>query len=141
MIFLPVGLQADEPISYARQVLPLLSDNCFLCHGPDAKKRDADLRLDVREAAIEAGPIVPGNPKKSSLIQRILAKDPDDIMPPPKSHLTLSAADKKLLEDWISQGAEYEAHWAFVTPPEKIDPPKTKNKLQRFSTRPKSVEQ
>lgn len=120
-------LQAEQRVSYARQVLPILSDNCFLCHGPDEEKRDADLRLDVREAAIEAKAIVPGNPQKSQLVQRIHATDPDDIMPPPKSHLKLSAADKELLERWIKQGAKYERHWAFVTPPEKIQVPEPKN--------------
>jgi len=128
LIVLAASLQAAEPVSYSRQVLPLLSDNCFLCHGPDAKTREADLRLDVREAAIEAKAIVPGNPKKSSLIQRILTTDPEDVMPPPKSHLKLSAADKKLLETWIAEGAQYERHWAFVAPPEKVVVPEPKTK-------------
>ncbi len=121
-------LQGANPVSYAREVLPLLSDKCFLCHGPDANTREADLRIDVREAAIEAGVIVPGDPKKSSLIHRIHATDPDDIMPPPESHLKLSAADKKLLETWISEGAKYERHWAFVAPPEQVKVPMPKMK-------------
>ncbi|MDX1680967.1 MAG: DUF1553 domain-containing protein [Akkermansiaceae bacterium] len=129
LVLLASPLLAGEPVSYAREVLPLLSDNCFLCHGPDASNREADLRLDIREAAIEAGAIVPGEPKKSTLVQRILTSDPDDIMPPPESHLTLKAGEKKLLQDWIAQGAEYERHWAFVPLPESVAVPEIKGSV------------
>ena len=115
-----VGAQAA--VDFARDIRPILSDKCFHCHGPDAKTREADLRLDTREGALEA--IVPGKPQESELIARIHA-DPDDIMPPPKTRKTLSAAEKQLLASWIAEGAEYKRHWAFV-PPERPPQPQTR---------------
>ncbi len=120
------SLQAAEPVSYARQVLPILSDNCFLCHGPDATTREADLRLDLRDAAIAAKAIVPGDPQRSKLVEHILSTDPEVVMPPPKSHLKLGQAEKDLLLRWIREGAPYERHWAFVTPPERVPVPEVK---------------
>src|SRR5437773_232872 len=81
--------------------------NCFTCHGQDGSKRKADLRLDVREVAVKAGAIVPKNDVASELVKRINAADPTVIMPPPKSNRRLSAEQKKLLERWIADGAEY----------------------------------
>lgn len=129
---------APSAVSYAREVLPILSDNCFLCHGPDANTREADLRLDLRDAAIEAKAIVPGDPARSRLIQRILSSDPDDVMPPPKSHLKLSKEQRDVLTRWIEQGAEYEKHWAFVAPPAEVPLPQVRrqdwieNPIDRF---------
>jgi hypothetical protein len=114
-----------EEISFNREIRPILSDRCFACHGPDEETRKSDLRLDTFEGATEGGelaiPIVPGKPGKSELVARINETDPDEIMPPPKSHKTLTAAEKKLLERWILEGARYEKFWAFVPParPEK----------------------
>ncbi len=106
-------------IEFNRDVLPVLSDNCFACHGPDAKQRKAKLRLDVREEALrpaESGdtPIVPGKPGQSELMTRIESSDRDEVMPPPKSHKRLTAAQKELLRHWIAEGAKYEGHWAFT---------------------------
>ncbi len=109
-------LNAVEPISFVRDIRPILSDKCFYCHGQDANKRQADLRLDVGESAIEAGAIAPHDPQASTLIDRIFADDPDELMPPPDSNRVLTAEQKSLLQRWIAEGARYETHWAFVAP-------------------------
>lgn len=115
---------ADGPkkLQYNRDIRPILSDNCFACHGPDANKRAADLRLDDRNAAIESGAIDPGQAAASELIERILSDDPESVMPPPASHKTLTDEQKQMLRDWIQAGAEYQPHWAFV-PPEPVAAP------------------
>jgi len=120
-VALPGSLNAAEPLRYNRDIRPILSDNCFACHGPDKNKRDSGLRLDIREQATrpaESGDtaIVPGKPEASQLIARISSEDRDEQMPPPKSHKKLTAAQKELIKRWIAQGAEYEPHWAFVPP-------------------------
>ncbi|MCC7395437.1 MAG: PSD1 domain-containing protein [Planctomycetes bacterium] len=112
---------AQQPsVRYGRDVRPILADRCFRCHGPDAKERAADLRLDEREAALAARPhgaaIVPGHPEQSLLWQRVLAHD-DDRMPPVDSGKPrLSPGELAVIEAWIRQGAPYEPHWAFVPP-------------------------
>jgi hypothetical protein len=111
---LPALAQAE--IRYGRDIRPILSNNCFFCHGPDPKTREEDLRLDLREEAIAGKAFVPGKPEKSRLIKLINATDEDDIMPPPESHKSLTVADKKLLHDWIQAGAKYEPHWAYQAP-------------------------
>ena len=107
----------SERLSFDRDIRSVLSDNCFQCHGFDDGARKADLRLDIREGATRDlggyAAIVPGDPEASELIRRILTDDPDDLMPPPKSHLKLTKPEKGLLQDWIEQGATYEGHWAF----------------------------
>lgn len=108
--------RAAEPVSYNRHIRPLLSDNCFACHGPDESHRKAKLRLDIRASALEKGVIVPGEPAESELMKRILSHDPDEIMPPPDSAKVLSDADKELFQRWIAEGAVYETHWAYVPP-------------------------
>ena len=107
---------AEAEIRYGRDIRPILSDKCFFCHGPDPKTREEDLRLDLRDEAIAAKAFIPGNPGKSKLIKLIHATDEDDVMPPPESQKSLTAAEKKLLHDWIEAGAEYEPHWAYVAP-------------------------
>ena len=125
------------PLSFNRDVRPILSENCFYCHGQDPNQRKADLRLDVREEAIAASAIEPGKPEKSLLITHIFSEDPDEKMPPPKSHRTLTAAQKATLKQWITEGATYETHWAFV-PPQRPRTPElstrgwAKNPLDRF---------
>src|SRR5258707_4842073 len=114
---------AAEPISYNRDIRPILSDDCFHCHGPDQKTRKGKFRLDVREESVAKGAIVPGKPRESKLIERIFASDPDDMMPPPEAHKTLSAAQKALLSRWIASGAGYEKHWAYVPPVKPVTPP------------------
>ena len=111
-----------EELSFNRDIRPILSENCFYCHGQDSNKREADLRLDLREAAFDAGVIVAGDADASRLIQRILSDDPEEQMPPPKSNRKLSKAQKKTLERWIREGAEYEQHWAFSAPKRPAEP-------------------
>jgi hypothetical protein len=122
-------LMADETkISFSREILPILSENCFYCHGPDKENQKADLRLDIREAAIEAFAWDTENPSKSEALIRIFSKDKDEVMPPPESHRSLSDKQKALVKKWIEQGAEYQAHWAFTTPPTEIAIPAISNK-------------
>src|SRR6266566_6943794 len=101
-------------IEFNRDIRPIITENCFACHGPDKNQRKAKLRLDVREIALERGAIVPGKPDQSKLIEHIFSNDPEEIMPPPKSRKALSAAQKDLLRQWIAAGAEYEPHWAYM---------------------------
>jgi len=103
-----------EPVKFSRDVLPILVENCFACHGFDEKNRKADLRLDERQAALDA--IVPGDPEKSELWLRVIASESDEIMPPPKTGKHISVAERDILRRWIEQGAEYEPHWAFQKP-------------------------
>ena len=104
----------EGKLRYNRDIRPILSDYCFACHGPDKNHREADLRLDVREAAIEMKAILPGKPEASSILERIHSHDEDDVMPPPESKKTLTEAHKALLTEWIRQGAEYEPHWSYT---------------------------
>ena len=109
--------------------LPILSENCLLCHGPDAKSRKADLRLDLKESALRtADPIiVPGKSSDSELFQRIGSRDPDEQMPPPKSGKKLTSRQIDLLKKWIDQGAAWGKHWAFE-PPARPRPPSVRNR-------------
>jgi hypothetical protein len=107
---------------FDRDIRPILSDRCFLCHGPDAETREAELRLDNRESATEYV-IVPGEPDESELIARITSDDPDVRMPPLESHLSLSDAEKGLIREWIAGGAEYTEHWAFRPLPAEVAVP------------------
>ena len=115
----------SESLNFNRDVRPILSENCFYCHGVDGNKREADLRLDRREDAIEGGGIVPGDLEDSEMYHRIHSTEEDEIMPPPDSNRILSSEQKKILEQWILEGAKFEKHWAFVAPEQKM-PPKVK---------------
>lgn len=109
--------RAENPVTFNRDVRPILSDKCFACHGPDAAKRQADLRLDLRPSAIESSAIVPNEPENSELLRRIRSHDPDEQMPPAEAKLgRLSPQEIRILESWIRQGADYEGHWAFLPP-------------------------
>jgi mono/diheme cytochrome c family protein len=105
-------------IDFARDIRPILSDHCFACHGPDANKRKAELRLDLKEPAFGkaksgAVAIVPGDLEKSELIRRICATDPDDVMPPPKELKVLKPEQVELLKQWVKEGAKWTGHWSF----------------------------
>jgi len=103
-----------EPVMYNRDVRPILSNNCFECHGPDEAKRKADLRLDIGE--LGQAVVVAGRPGDSDLFQRITHTDPDERMPPEDSGWTLTAPEVETLRRWIEQGARWEKHWAFIPP-------------------------
>ncbi len=104
-------------VDFARQVLPILSENCFNCHGPDEKTRKGDLRLDQHKGTLADlggyAAVVPGKPEESELLARITASDPNERMPPPKSKLALTAKEIATLKEWIASGASWERHWAF----------------------------
>jgi hypothetical protein len=124
------GAELEATVEYNRDVRPILSDKCFHCHGFDPAHREAGLRLDVREEAVRErdgiSAIVPGKPDESDAIARIFSTDRDDVMPPPKSHLHLTEAEKKILRRWVEQGAEYQPHWAFVPPAQAVPLPEVK---------------
>jgi hypothetical protein len=116
---------AAGKVEFNRDIRPILSDNCFACHGPDAKKVKGGLRLDLREEAVKPAKsgkvaISAGNPKDSELVHRVLTTDDDDLMPPKESHKLLTSAQKDLLQRWIAEGAEYQGHWAYLPP---VKPP------------------
>ncbi len=120
---------ADAPrVQFNRDVRPLLAENCFACHGPDRNKRQADLRLDLRSSALERGVIVPGHPEKSPLVARIMSGNSSLLMPPAASHRSLDPAQRALLARWIKQGAEYQAHWAYILPAHQSIPVVTRAK-------------
>lgn len=117
-------LAADTPkVEFDRDIRPILSNNCFLCHGPDSTTRKADLRLDRREDAVRAKAIVPGKADDSELVTRILSKDPQEVMPPPDSLKSLTLHQKDLLKRWVQEGAEYQPHWSFRPIPKTVAVP------------------
>jgi len=126
-----VNQKLPEVVDYNFHIKPILSDNCYTCHGPDANKRKAGLRLDHEQAAFAELPENPGKyaivaekPANSVLYQNVVSDDPKQLMPPPDSQLKLNSYEKKLLKKWIEQGAKFEKHWAFIAP-KKADLPKT----------------
>lgn len=134
-------LLEGEQLSYNFHIRPILSDKCFTCHGPDANKREANLRLDTEEgafAALKDSPgkfaLVAGNPLASEVYHRMISTDPSEIMPPPESNLSLTESEIQLITQWIKQGAAYEPHWAFT----RIEKPKVPsfdwgtNEIDRF---------
>lgn len=114
-----IASELPERVQFNRDIRPILANNCFSCHGPDAKHRKGDLQLDQRELALKAGALIPGNTGDSPMIQRILAESDEERMPPPGSHKKLTTFQKELLKLWVSQGAEYEKHWSYE-PPKKL---------------------
>ncbi len=107
---------AAATVEFNRDVRPILSDNCFYCHGPDANHREADLRLDLRDEALEAKAIVPGKPEASALVARIFSEDAEERMPPSDSNKHLTDKQKDILKRWIAQGANYQKHWSHEPP-------------------------
>ncbi|NIG55874.1 PSD1 and planctomycete cytochrome C domain-containing protein [Chitinophaga sp. Cy-1792] len=134
-----------EIVDYNFHIRPILSDKCFACHGPDANKREAGLRLDIGDSAYKAlrdapgaHALVPGNPMASAVFQRISSTDTSMRMPPPSSNMALSSFEVKLIEKWIKQGAKYKPHWAFVAPvspaiPVVTDPKWARNEIDAFT--------
>ena len=124
-----------KEIEFNRDVRPILSDKCFLCHGPDAVAKKIPLRLDSEAAAKRA--IVPGDPVASAVIRRITAEKPALRMPPLHSGLKLTEVEIQTISDWIKQGARWQKHWAFIPPvrkplPQTNDRTWAKNGIDNF---------
>ena len=103
----PLPPAADRPVDFGRDVLPILTDHCFACHGPDDKARKADLRLDTRDAAIKAEAFVPGKPAESELVRRVTSTEAGEVMPPAKTGKKLSKAETDILTRWVKDGAAW----------------------------------
>jgi hypothetical protein len=114
-------------LEYNRDIRPILAENCFPCHGPDSAARKADLRLDRRDDAVDAGAIDPDDPGSSELLARINAKDPKQLMPPPVTTKTLTDQQKDALRRWITEGATYQPHWSLI-PPARPAPPQPRER-------------
>ena len=115
------GGALERKVDFNREIRPILSENCLLCHGPDEKNRKAKLRLDIRDEALKTATsgehaIVPGAPEKSALVARITNSDPDEQMPPPKTGKKLTEQQIETLKRWVAQGAPYAKHWAYTKP-------------------------
>ena len=129
---------ASKPVSFNREILPILSNNCFACHGPDEKSRETKFHFDTREGAMKKpGVIVPGDAADSLMIEMITHPDPKQRMPPPESGHALTEKQIALLRQWIDQGAEWDTHWAYVAPvrtepPNVTDASWVRNPIDRF---------
>ncbi|MDZ4821213.1 MAG: DUF1549 domain-containing protein, partial [Planctomycetota bacterium] len=137
LIFLGAALLsagiASAAVDFNRDIQPILAENCYACHG--AGKQEGDLRLDRAEGVVvakgeEDGIIVPGKSANSEMIRRVLATEPDELMPPAESGKKLTAEQRELLRQWVDQGAKYEKHWSLV-PPVKVEPPKPAANIAR----------
>jgi len=119
--FLEAGLssQAGE-VDFNRDIRPILSNQCLICHGPDPEERKADLRLDTQAGSrADLGgyaAVVPGKPEASELLRRMITEDEDDRMPPPEVGPRLSEAQISLVRQWIAEGADYATHWSYLPP-------------------------
>ena len=129
VLALIVSLSSAGAIGFNREIRPILSNKCFACHGPDEKARKAKLRLDQRASALQV--IKPGAPGESELMARVTRRDRDEMMPPPQTHKTITRDEIELLRAWIAEGAEYEAHWAFI-PPTKTEGPEADEAIDHF---------
>ncbi len=127
LLFTISSARAEQPIEYNRDVRPILIDACISCHGPDSASRQADLRLDRRDDAVELAAIVPGDPDSSEMIRRILSEDVSEVMPPPETKKHLTAEQKETLNRWIKEGAEYQPHWSLIAPTRPTPPVSTAN--------------
>jgi hypothetical protein len=141
MIIVASPLKATDTVDFNRDIRPILSRNCAACHGPDEKKREAALRLDMRDTATALHDghraITPGDPKQSELVRRVSSDDADERMPPPSTGKRLTAQEIDRLSRWIAQGARYSPHWAYVKPvrlptPQVADGAWSRNDIDRF---------
>jgi hypothetical protein len=132
-----VACAAADELRFNDDIRPILVENCFSCHGADSAGRKGDLRLDLRDEAVESGAIAPGDPDSSVMLDRIFSDDPEEVMPPPALKKVLSPAQKETLKRWIAEGAEYQPHWSFI-PPARPEPPAVadaawpRNPIDRF---------
>lgn len=133
----PVAPAVAAEVSYNQDIRQILVENCFSCHGADSAGRQAGLRLDLRDEAVESGAIVPGDPDSSVMLDRIFSDDPEEMMPPPALKKVLTAEQKELLRRWIAEGSEYEPHWSFLPPvraelPAVVNESWIRNPIDRF---------
>lgn len=127
-------------LEFGRDVLPILSDACFHCHGPDEKARKAELRLDTREGAFRTKDgvtvVKPGDLENSELVVRITSLDPDEQMPPPKANRKLKPEEIEVLKKWVAGGAKWGTHWAFAplkgNPARRLDPADAAGEIDKF---------
>ncbi len=114
----------QRPIDFNRDIRPILSDNCYACHGPDKNKRKADLRIDTKDGFFtpikDHTPVVPGHSDQSELFHRITTDDKDERMPDPKSNKRLSPKEVALIKRWIDEGAQWKGHWAYLKPESQL---------------------
>jgi hypothetical protein len=127
LLLVPGTSAEPEAVEFNRDIRPLLSDHCFACHGPDEQGRKSGLRLDIRDQALQPAKsgeiaVVPGQPDASELLRRILSTDPDERMPPSESHKHLDKTQQEMVKQWISEGANYQKHWAFISPNKSMPP-------------------
>ncbi|PYJ96832.1 MAG: hypothetical protein DME23_18645, partial [Verrucomicrobia bacterium] len=132
LVWCHLAIAAQKDLDFNRDIRPILSDHCYACHGPDENKRKAGLRLDRREDAfktLKSGnrAIVPGDLKRSTLVQRLTSRDPDELMPPPEEGKPLSAGQVQSLIRWVKEGARWKNHWSFI-PPERPVLPKVRER-------------
>lgn len=139
LVFLLVSIPSfsQSTVSFNRDVRPIMADTCFRCHGPDKSSRMANMRLDLREEATKpnrAGrtPIVPGDPAKSQIIDRIFHSNPARLMPPPQAHKELSEKQKETLKRWVAEGAKYEGHWSYQPLPGKLKSENSSQAIDRL---------
>jgi Protein of unknown function (DUF1553)/Protein of unknown function (DUF1549)/Planctomycete cytochrome C len=131
------GIGADGPVRFNRDIRPIMSDTCFRCHGPDQRARMAGLRLDIRDEAVKktrsgVTPIVPSDPDRSAVVERVFAANSAKIMPPQSAHKELTAAQKEIIRRWIAEGAAYEKHWSYE-PVKRAQPPSpNRNAIDAF---------
>ncbi|OYV05668.1 MAG: hypothetical protein CFE26_10355, partial [Verrucomicrobiales bacterium VVV1] len=141
IVSLMPAVAAAEKVDFNSQIQPILSENCYACHGPDEAKVKGELRLDDRDLAMKGGEsgkaIVPGDAGKSPILERIQHSDPDELMPPPEKKERLKPEQVALIKRWIEEGAEWGKHWAFVAPvrpplPSVKDSAWAKNPIDHF---------
>ena len=133
LALVPQVMAAEKDVDFNTQIRPILSENCFQCHGPDENARQADLRLDLEEAILadpDRGILVRGKPGRSELVRRIMSSDPDQQMPPAESNKSLTKDQRLLLARWVRQGATYQRHWSLVMP---VRPTPPANRKQRWA--------
>ncbi|MEM7384790.1 MAG: DUF1553 domain-containing protein [Verrucomicrobiota bacterium] len=136
LLLLVLGFPRSGTAGFSDEILPILSDNCFKCHGPDGNERKGGLRLDTAAGATADlggyAAVVPGRPEQSRLLTRIHSDDPDAVMPPLDANLTLSPQQKETLKTWIAAGARYEKHWALIAPTKPALPHRATHPIDAF---------
>ena len=140
LLISPALIAAEDKISFNKDIRSIFSNSCFLCHGPDAEERSAGLRLDTFEGATAKNKdgtqaIVPGDPEASEAFMRIISKDPEAVMPPPKHGDPFTPEQAEIVKKWIEQGANYETHWAYQQP-DRPAVPKTKGAPEQWQQHP-----